>query len=86
MNKINNTILAYLRENAFLEEDVELSNEESLTGRGIIDSISLLKMIDYLEKEYSIIIPIDEITPENFDSLQGINKFISKILDKRGHI
>lgn len=78
MKSIRNTIVTYLREKAFLEENIELNENESLTDAGIIDSINLLQMIDFIEREFSITIPIEEIIPENFDSLARIEMYISK--------
>lgn len=83
MNNPRDTVVFYLRENAFLEENVELNDNESLTDTGIIDSISLLQMIDFLEREFSITIPIEEIIPENFDSLARIETYINKMSAKK---
>ncbi len=77
------TIVAYLKENAFLAEYVNLDNNESLTDAGVIDSISLLQMIDFLETEFSIKIPIEEIIPENFDSLARIDKFLTRMSKRK---
>jgi acyl carrier protein len=83
MDSIRDSIITYLREKAFLEEDTELDDKQSLTDTGIIDSINLLQMIDFLEREFSITIPIEEIIPENFDSLARIETYINKISAKK---
>jgi acyl carrier protein len=35
--------------------------------------------MDYICEKYSIEIPEDMLTPENFDTLQGITNMISKL-------
>ncbi|WP_269850740.1 acyl carrier protein [Methanosarcina horonobensis] len=56
-----------------------LNDSDSLTQSGIIDSIGLLELIDYICETYSIEIPEDMLTPENFDSLQGITNLITRL-------
>jgi len=46
---------------------------------GIIDSIGLLELMDYISEKYSIEIPEEMLTPENFDSLQGITNMVNKL-------
>ena len=79
MEQITNGILDYLKDNSFMERGTVLGNSDSLTQNGIIDSIGLLELIDYICETYSIEIPEDMLTPENFDSLQGITDLITKL-------
>jgi len=79
MEQIKNGILDYLKDNSFMERGTLLGDSDSLTQNGIIDSIGLLELIDYICETYSIEIPEDMLTPENFDSLQGITDLITKL-------
>ncbi|MDD3248353.1 MAG: acyl carrier protein [Methanosarcina sp.] len=77
MEQIKNGIIDYLKDNSFMERGTLLGDSDSLTQNGIIDSIGLLELIDYISETYSIEIPEDMLTPENFDSLQGITDLIT---------
>jgi acyl carrier protein len=79
MEQIKNGILDYLTDNSFMERGTVLGDSDSLTQNGIIDSIGLLELIDYICEKYSIEIPEDMLTPENFDSLQGITDLITRL-------
>ena len=79
MEQIKNSIIDYLKANSFMDKDIHLKDSDSLTQNGIIDSIGLLELIDYISETYSIEIPEDMLTPENFDSLQGITDLITKL-------
>lgn len=79
MEQIKNGILDYLKDNSFMERGTVLGDSDSLTQNGIIDSIGLLELIDYICETYSIEIPEDMLTPENFDSLQGITDLITRL-------
>jgi len=79
MEQIKNGILDYLKDNSFMEQGTVLGDSDSLTQNGIIDSIGLLELIDYISETYSIEIPEDMLTPENFDSLEGITNLITRL-------
>lgn len=79
MEYVKNDILYYLKSNSFMDENTNLKDNDSLTQNGIIDSIGLLELMDYICEKYSIEIPEDMLTPENFDSLQGIVNMITKL-------
>ncbi|HOW14799.1 MAG: acyl carrier protein [Methanosarcina sp.] len=79
MEQIKNDILDYLKNNSFMERETTINDSDSLTQSGIIDSIGLLELIDYICEKYSIEIPEDMLTPDNFDSLQGITNLITRL-------
>lgn len=79
MEQIKNDIVDYLKANSFMDNNGSLKDNDSLTQNGIIDSIGLLELMDYICEKYSIEIPEDMLTPENFDSLQGITNMITKL-------
>ncbi|TFH06199.1 MAG: acyl carrier protein, partial [Methanosarcina sp.] len=54
MEQIKNGILDYLKDNSFMERGTVLGDSDSLTQNGIIDSIGLLELIDYICETYSI--------------------------------
>lgn len=79
MEQIKSDIIDYLKSNSFMDNNNSLKDSDSLTQNGIIDSIGLLELMDYICDKYSIEIPEDMLTPENFDSLQGITNMINKL-------
>ena len=79
MEQIKNDIFDYLKNSNFMDNTTRLNDNDSLTQNGIIDSIGLLELVDYICEKYSIEIPEDMLTPEYFDSLQGITDLIVKL-------
>ena len=79
MIEINKNILHFLKTEGYLNEKISLQENDSLTETGVIDSIIVLRLVDFLESEYKIEIPVEMLTPENFDTLAGINKSIMKL-------
>ena len=79
MNETSEDIRYFLKTQGFLNEKMSLHENDSLTETGVIDSIILLQLVDFLENKYTIEIPVEMITPENFDTLAGISQSVMKL-------
>ena len=79
MNETREEILDFLKKQGFLDENTILHDNDSLSETGAIDSITLLQLIDFLEEKYNIQIPLEMITPENFDTLAGVSQSVMKL-------
>ncbi len=69
-------ILEFLYDESLKDEFGGLKPDDSLLELGIIDSVKMMELIDFLEKTYGISIDDDDLYPENFDSLNAIVEFI----------
>ena len=54
----------------------DFSDNESLLEAGVIDSMTMVDLIVHLEKRYGINIDEDDMTPENFDSIEAIEAYV----------
>jgi acyl carrier protein len=73
MDEIADVIRNYIiRE--YLEEgdDRQITDTTLLISGGIVDSFSMVSLLRFLEKKYSIHIPDAAATPEAFDTVQNI--------------
>lgn len=80
MSEIIEEVRNFLRTQGLLSEKISLQENDSLTETGVIDSIILLQLVDFLENKYKIEIPLEMLTPENFDTLAGINKSMMNLI------
>jgi acyl carrier protein len=73
MDEIADVVRNYIiRE--YLEEggDRQITDTTLLISGGIVDSFSMVSLLRFLEKKYSIHIPDAAATPEAFDTVQNI--------------
>jgi acyl carrier protein len=54
--------------------------EDRLLGEGIIDSLGVLDIVGYLENEFRITISDDDLTPENFETIDRLAAFVERKL------
>jgi acyl carrier protein len=53
-----------------------LANETSLLESGILDSLSLLRLVVYLEERFGIMVGDADLLPENFASVEAICAYL----------
>jgi acyl carrier protein len=53
----------------------ELKASEKWLETGLIDSLGILDLVHFLEKEFSIHVSDEELLPENFESLDAVAAF-----------
>jgi acyl carrier protein len=53
-----------------------LSNDASLLEGGILDSLSLLRLVVFLEKQFKVTIGESDLLPENFDNVNTICTYL----------
>lgn len=75
------TIKSYIVDK-IVGEEIEIADDTSLFGEGIIDSLGNVKLISFLEKQYNISIEPGEITTDNFDTINQIVAFVEQKLKK----
>ena len=71
-------VRAYLEEVRFADfDDGELSETDSLFDRDVLDSLSLVAMVAWLERTFDIPIGDEDLVPENLDSVRRIARFVA---------
>lgn len=59
-----------------LPEHLELGDELPLLETGVIDSLGILDMLKFLEATFGICLSDDELSPENFHSIETLVQFV----------
>ena len=71
-------VRGFINTELLYREDQQIDPEENLIDSGVIDSMTLLRLISFLEENYGIEIPDQEIMPDNFRSMTAIDSFLSR--------
>lgn len=80
--KIQAELLEFLCQQFFVDlEDIEIN--ESLVDTGIIDSMGLIEITAYITEKYSFSIGEEQMTKDNFGSVEKIVMFILKNIKQK---
>jgi acyl carrier protein len=67
--------------NNFLFGDAQnLRDEASFLNEGIIDSTGILEVVSFLEETFSIHVEDHELIPDNLDSINKIDAYVTRKL------
>ena len=67
------------------DHSAPLADEDSLLDKGIIDSTGVLELVAYLQSEFGIEIPDEEIIPDNLDSIAKLTRYIQHKQSRVAH-
>lgn len=62
--------------------DIDFTMDADLVDDGVLDSLSIVQIISVISTEFSIILPLEELLPENFNSVDAMVNLLHKYVSK----
>lgn len=78
MSELKEKIKAFIIENFMFGDDDGLKDDSSFLEEGIIDSTGVLELVNFLEEDFSIDVDDEELTPENFDTINNVVAYVER--------
>jgi acyl carrier protein len=82
MSDIAKKISGFITDNLLLGRPVDISGAPSFLEAGIIDSTGVLELVQFLEETWGFSVHDQEMVPENLDSLNRLEAFVTRKLGK----
>jgi acyl carrier protein len=57
-----------------------VQDADNLLETGVIDSLGVLEIVNFLNEQFALSVEDDDLTPENFQSIHSIADFVEKRL------
>jgi acyl carrier protein len=64
-----------------IRPDVDFSKAENLIDNAILDSFDIVTLVGELNEEFDIQIGVEDLLPENFNSIEAIFALIARLRD-----
>ena len=74
--EINDQLKDFIVENFLFGQRGSLDNDTDFFEKGIIDSTGIIELISYIEMTFNFTILDEELTLENFSSINKVSAFI----------
>jgi acyl carrier protein len=74
-NDVESTIRTYIGKEILEGSSVEFSSDQVLFG-GLLDSMALVQLVDFLEERFDIKVQPHELVDENFGSLRLLTHYV----------
>lgn len=65
-----------------IRPDVDFENEKALVDDRILDSFDILAVVSELDEEFGVEINVQDLLPENFNSVEGLVDLVTKLQDE----
>jgi|SRR5579863_4810445 len=77
MQQIQQEVRQFVIDNFIFESDNRgFSNDDSFFDTGLLDSMGVLTLVEFVKDKYGIAIEDGELLPENWDSVNRIAAFV----------
>jgi acyl carrier protein len=85
VTEVRERVWAYIVENfLYMRPNFQVDPDDSLLRRGVFDSLGVMELIGFIEEAFHVRIEREEITEENFGTLNSIARYILEKLDGAG--
>lgn len=58
---------------------VDFVNASNIIGDKLLDSLSIIQLVSKIDAEFDIEIPVTELIPQNFNTVQAMMDMISRL-------
>lgn len=77
--EIRNSIIKIVQN---LEKDIAFDSGDSLVENGLLDSLSVLELVNQLEASFGFFFDEDDLSIENFETVEKIEEVVLKYIGK----
>ncbi|OLE67247.1 MAG: hypothetical protein AUG09_03450 [Acidobacteria bacterium 13_1_20CM_2_68_7] len=75
---IDARILAFVLERFPFARQRRVAREDSLLESGIVDSLGVLELVEFLERTFGVSVTEEDLLPENFDSIRRMAEMVDR--------
>ena len=69
-------VARYIATDLLNQADLVIGQDEDLLVSGLLDSLSVMSLIHFIEQDLAIDVPAEDVTIENFASLRAIDAYL----------
>ena len=69
-----------MRELITADEAKDLKDDDSLFQNEVLDSVSILQLLAFVDAEFDVRIESEDVNPDNFDSIERLARYVKRKL------
>lgn len=71
-------IMDYVGSELLVDPELGLDEHEELLMTGRVDSMGVMRLVSFIDKEFSITIPNEDLVVDNLRSVEAIDEYLSR--------
>jgi acyl carrier protein len=80
MTEHENALAQFVRDELLHGRKVNLTDDADLLSAGIVDSLGILRLVAFIEEQFGLKVPDEDVVFENFQSLSAMGSYVSQRL------
>lgn len=76
MEDVKGKIRDFIVENFLFGDDSGLDDQVSFLENGIVDSMGILEIVNFIKESFQVVVADEELLPENLDSIDNIASYL----------
>jgi len=78
MTQVEQPIRDFIAKNLLYTDSFGYADDASLLREGIIDSLGVVELVEFVQKQFGVTVDQQEVTPDNFDSVVKLAAYVRK--------
>jgi acyl carrier protein len=78
VSEIADRVRTFMARDLRIKDAETLGSDVALIKRGVLDSIELMQLVEFLERSYGIRVEDTDILPDNLGSFDSIEGFVAR--------
>jgi methoxymalonate biosynthesis acyl carrier protein len=70
------TLIEFVKNEVMRNKNARLSESEDLLSAGILDSLAILQLVAFIEEQFGIKVPDEDVVFENFQSINTLTSYL----------
>jgi acyl carrier protein len=75
---VRERLARYIAADLLNQSDLVIGDDEDLLVSGLLDSLSVMSVVHFIEQDLHIDVPAEDVTIENFVSLRAIDAYLGR--------
>ena len=72
-----NSLIQFIRDEFVRKRGRDIKEDEDLLSSGLIDSLGILTLVSFMEEQFAIEIPSEDVVYENFHSIESMSRYLA---------
>lgn len=69
-------IKAFIENELLIGRDIEVGYDDDLLLSGLVNSLGVMRLVTFTQETFNVDVPADEITIENFETINAVVNFV----------
>jgi acyl carrier protein len=69
----------FIKNEVMRNKNAKLDENEDLLSAGILDSLAILQLVAYVEDQFGIKVPDEDVVFENFQSVSALDHYLATL-------